>query len=111
MQWCPGSVPGSLVTVRLQAHRERFIQVVYRSLARAQRSSMDAARRSALARRPPRRRRVAVLLTLTLLTGACTTAGGHDGTSAATGHTPLRTPDAPLSTSAGAPSSAPAVSI
>jgi capsule synthesis protein PGA_cap len=81
--------------------------------ARAQRISMDAARRSALARRPSRRRRMSVLLTLTLLTAACTTAGGHSGTTAATGRTPPATPGAPLSTSSGVPSSAsaPPVSI
>src|SRR3982751_6673222 len=75
--------------------------------ARAQRTSMDAARRAAPARRPPRWRRVSALLTLTLLTAACTTAGGHSGTSAATGHTPPSPPGAPLSTSPGAPGSAP----
>jgi len=68
---------------------------------------MDAARRSALARRPSRRRRVSVLLTLTFLTAACTTAEGHSGTSAATDRTPPPTSGAQLSTSSGAPSSAP----
>src|SRR3954471_9640487 len=58
---------------------------------RAQRISMDAARRSALARRPSRRRRVSVLLTLTFLMAACTTAGPHSGTSAATERTPPST--------------------
>src|SRR3954453_794262 len=75
--------------------------------ARAQRTSMDAARRPAPASRPPRWRRVSTLLTLMLLTAACTTTGGHSGTSAATGHTPLLPSGAPLSTSPGAPGSAP----
>src|SRR3954449_3949667 len=81
--------------------------------ARTQRTSMDAARRPAPAGRPPRWRRVSTLLTLMLLMAACTTAGGHSGTSAATGHTPPPPSGAPLSTSPGAPGSAPgpAVSI
>src|SRR3954463_16063664 len=78
---------------------------------RAQRISMDVARRSTPARRPSRRRRVLALLTLTLLTAACTTAGGHSGTSAVTGRTPSPTSGAQLSTSSGAPSSAPAPSV
>jgi hypothetical protein len=74
---------------------------------------MDAARRSAPASRPPRWRRVSALLTLTVLTAACTAAGGHSGTSAATGRTPPPPPGAQVSTSPGAPGSAPgpAVSI
>src|SRR3954470_1284175 len=63
---------------------------------RAQRISMDAARRSALARRPSRRRRVSVLLTVTLLTAAYTTPGGHSGTSAAAERTPPPTSGAQL---------------
>src|SRR4051812_15615251 len=69
---------------------------------------MDAARRSAPASRPPRRRRVSSLLILSLLMAACTTAGGHRGTSAATERTPPATSGAAVSTSPGAPSSAPA---
>src|SRR3954467_8004988 len=81
--------------------------------ARPRGPSMDAARRPAPASRPPRWRGVSALLTLMLLTAACTTAGGHSGTSAATGHTPPPPSGAPLSTSPGAPGSAPgpAVSI
>jgi hypothetical protein len=59
---------------------------------------MDAARRLALAGPSCRRRRVSALLILSLLTTACTTAGGHRGTSPTSG--------AQLSTSPGAPSSA-----
>jgi Bacterial capsule synthesis protein PGA_cap len=74
---------------------------------------MGAERRSVLAGRSSRRRRMCALLTLALLTAACTTAGGHSGTSAATGRTPSATSGAQGSTSPGAPSnvSAPAVSI